>query len=244
MESCWTSSAATPWRPRSRPRPGRGSTSCSRRSCCRPICSTNAPTPPHPAPTPPDRAQGPGTESCPPPGRGRGATVLVQSGTLEPGQDFICGSLAGRVRAMFDERGGRVEKAGPSMPVQVLGFESVPEAGDSFAVVAQASEARKIAQKRQRLEREAHHRRSSRSVSLEDLSKEIGEGKAAALKIIIKADQGGPAEALADAFAQLSTTEVKVEVVHRGVGGITESDVLLAKASQAIIVGFHVQIGR
>ncbi len=186
-------------------------------------------------------AHGTVIESMLDPGKGPVATVLVQSGTLEMGQDFICGSLAGRVRAMFDERGTRVEKAGPSMPVQVLGFESVPEAGDSFAVVAQASEAREIAQKRQRLEREAHHRRSGRGVSLEDLSKEIGEGKAAALKIIIKADQGGPAEALADAFAQLSTAEVKVEVVHRGVGGITESDVLLAKASQAIIVGFHVR---
>jgi len=186
-------------------------------------------------------AHGTVIESTLDPGKGPVATVLVQSGTLEPGQDFICGSLAGRVRAMFDERGARVEKAGPSMPVQVLGFESVPEAGDSFTVVAQASDAREIAQKRQRLEREARYRRSSQGVSLEDLAKEIGEGKAAVLKIIIKADQGGPAEALADAFAQLSTTEVKVEVVHRGVGGITESDVLLAKASQAIIVGFHVR---
>jgi translation initiation factor IF-2 len=186
-------------------------------------------------------AHGSVIESTLDPGKGPVATVLIQSGTLEPGQDFICGSLAGRVRAMFDERGSRVEKAGPSMPVQVLGFDSVPEAGDSFAVVAQASDARDIAQKRQRLEREAHHRRSSRGVSLEDLAKEIGEGKAASLKIIIKADQGGPAEALADAFAQLSTPEVKVEVVHRGVGGITESDVLLAKTAQAIVVGFHVR---
>jgi translation initiation factor IF-2 len=187
------------------------------------------------------QARGTVIESMLDPGKGPVATVLVQNGTLEAGQDFICGSLAGRVRAMFDERGGKVDQAGPSLPVQVLGFESVPEAGDSFAVVANANEARDLAQKRQRLEREAHHRRSSRGVSLEALAKEIGEGKAATLQIIIKADQGGPAEALADAFAQLSTEEVKVEVVHRGVGGITESDVLLAKASQAIIVGFHVR---
>jgi translation initiation factor IF-2 len=186
-------------------------------------------------------AQGTVIESALDPGKGAVATVLVQNGTLEAGQDFICGSLAGRVRAMFDERGDRVDRAGPSIPVQVLGFDSVPEAGDSFAIVAQASEARDIAQKRQRLEREAHHRRSSRGVSLEDLSKQIGEGKTPALQIIIKADQAGPAEALADAFAQLSTSEVKVEVVHRGVGGITESDILLAKASQAIVVGFHVR---
>ncbi len=186
-------------------------------------------------------ARGTVIESMLDPGKGPVATVLVQSGTLEAGQDFICGSLAGRVRAMFDERGGRIDKAGPSMPVQVLGFESVPEAGDNFAVVANAAEARDLAHNRQRLEREAHHRRTGRGVSLETLAKEIGEGKAATLQIIIKADQGGPAEALADAFAQLSTDEVKVEVVHRGVGGITESDVLLAKASQAIVVGFHVR---
>ncbi len=174
-------------------------------------------------------------------GKGPVATVLVQNGTLQLGQDFICGSLAGRVRAMLDERGDRVEQAVPSIPVQVLGFDAVPEAGDTFAVVANAAEARDIAQKRQRLEREAHHRRTSRGVSLEDLSKQIGEGKTPTLQIIIKADQAGPAEALADAFAQLSTGEVKVDVVHRGVGGVTESDVLLAKASQAIIVGFHVR---
>lgn len=186
-------------------------------------------------------AQGTVIESMLDAGKGPVATILVQSGTLQPGQDFICGSLAGRVRAMFDERGDRVEQAGPSIPVQVLGFDSVPEAGDTFTVVANAAEARDIAQKRQRLEREAHHRRTSRGVSLEDLSKQIGEGKAPTLQIIIKADQAGPAEALADAFAQLSTAEVKVGVVHRGVGGITESDVLLAKASQAIVVGFHVR---
>jgi translation initiation factor IF-2 len=186
-------------------------------------------------------AQGTVIESMLDAGKGPVATVLVQNGTLELGQDFICGSLAGRVRAMLDERGDRVEQAGPSIPVQVLGFDSVPEAGDTFAVVANAAEARDIAQKRQRLEREAHHRRTSRGVSLEDLSKQIGEGKTPTLQIIIKADQAGPAEALADAFAQLSAAEVKVGVVHRGVGGITESDVLLAKASQAIVVGFHVR---
>jgi translation initiation factor IF-2 len=186
-------------------------------------------------------AQGAVIESMLDAGKGPVATVLVQTGTLGLGQDFICGSLAGRVRAMFDQRGDRVEQAGPSVPVQVLGFDSVPEAGDTFAVVANAAEARDIAQKRQRLEREAHHRRTSRGVSLEDLSKQIGEGKTPTLQMIIKADQAGPAEALADAFAQLSAAEVKVDVVHRGVGGITESDVLLAKASQAIIVGFHVR---
>jgi translation initiation factor IF-2 len=142
---------------------------------------------------------------------------------------------------MYDERGGAVTAAGPSTPVQILGFEGVPEAGDTFTVMADASAAREIAQKRQRLEREGQHRRSGRVKTLEDFMAERADGGTASLKIIIKADQGGPAEALADALGQLSTTEVKVEVVHRGVGAITESDVLLAKASAAIIIGFHVR---
>jgi translation initiation factor IF-2 len=169
------------------------------------------------------------------------ATVLVQNGTLRVGDDFICGQFAGRVRALYDERGHGEEAAGPSTPVQVLGFEGVPEAGDAFLVMADATATRDIAQKRQRLEREAQHRRSGRVKTLEDFMAEHAQGGAASLNIIIKADQGGPAEALADALGQLSTAEVKVEVVHRGVGAITESDVLLAKASGAIIIGFHVR---
>jgi translation initiation factor IF-2 len=186
-------------------------------------------------------ARGTVIESTLDPGKGPVATVLVQNGTLHVGQDFICGNLSGRVRAMLDERGKRIEEVGPSMPVQVLGFDRVPEAGDHFMVVQDASQARDIAQKRQRLDREAQLRRSTRGISLEDLSKQIEAGAVKALKIIIKADQAGPAEALADAFAQLSTPEVRVEVIHRGVGAITDSDVLLAKASQAIIIGFHVR---
>jgi translation initiation factor IF-2 len=175
------------------------------------------------------------------PGKGALATILVQNGTLHVGDDFICGQYSGRVRAMYDERGGTETEVGPSTPVQILGFEGVPEAGDSFLAMDDAAEARDIAQKRQRLEREAQHRRSGRVKTLEDFMAEAAAGGVATLRIIIKADQGGPAEALADALAQLSTTEVKVEVVHRGVGAITESDVLLARASGAIIVGFHVR---
>ena len=174
-------------------------------------------------------------------GKGPVATILVQNGTLKVADDFICGQFSGRVRAMFDERGQTVPAAGPSIPVQILGFEGVPEAGDSFQGVKDAAQAREIAQKRQRLEREAQHRRTSRVKTLEDFMAERAAGGAAVLRIIIKADQGGPAEALADALAQLSTAEVKVEVVHRGVGAITDSDVLLAKASGAIIIGFHVR---
>ena len=175
------------------------------------------------------------------PGKGALATILVQNGTLRVSDDFICGQYSGRVRAMYDERGGTEADAGPSTPVQILGFEGVPEAGDSFLAMDDAAAARDIAQKRQRLEREAQHRRSGRVKTLEDFMAEAAAGGVATLRIIIKADQGGPAEALADALAQLSTAEVKVEVVHRGVGAITESDVLLARASGAIIVGFHVR---
>jgi translation initiation factor IF-2 len=175
------------------------------------------------------------------PGKGPLATVLVQRGTLRVGDYFICGKFSGRVRALSDERGKSVTQAGPSIPVRVLGFEGVPAAGDSFVCVADANEAREIAQKRQRLDREAQNRRSVRGASLEDISRQMQAGQVTQLKLIIKADQGGPAEALADALAQLSTSEVRVEVVHRGVGAITESDVLFAKASGAIVLGFHVR---
>jgi translation initiation factor IF-2 len=175
------------------------------------------------------------------PGKGPLATILVQRGTLSGGDNFICGRFSGRVRALYDERGKPVKSAGPSIPVQILGFEGVPAAGDTFAVVTDAVEAREIAQKRQRLEREAQNRRSAKGTSLEDFSRALKEGEVSMLRIIIKADQGGPAEALADALAQLTTSEVRVDVVHRGVGAITESDILLAKASGAIVLGFHVR---
>jgi len=190
---------------------------------------------------PSGRVQGTVLEATLDPGKGPLATILVQRGTLHVGDNFICGKFSGRVRALFDERGKPVKEVGPSMPVQILGFEGVPAAGDSFTVVTDAVEARDIAQKRQRLEREAQNRRSQKGTSLEDFSRALKEGQVSELRIIIKADQGGPAEALADALAQLGTSEVRVDVVHRGVGAITESDVLLAKASGAIILGFHVR---
>ncbi|HET7552623.1 MAG TPA: translation initiation factor IF-2 [Gemmatimonadaceae bacterium] len=191
----------------------------------------------------PDRA-GVGTvvEAQLDPGKGPVATVLMQNGTLHVGDDFICGMYSGRVRAMLDERGKAVDEAGPAIPVQVLGIEGVPMAGDQFLVVAEATEARDIAQRRQRLDREARSRRTSRAtVSLEDFMSQAAAGEVRTLQLLIKADQGGPAEALADALGQLSNAEVKVDVVHRGVGAITESDILLARASGAIIIGFHVR---
>ncbi|MDB4915193.1 MAG: infB [Gemmatimonadetes bacterium] len=175
-------------------------------------------------------------------GKGPVATVLVQSGTLKVGDDFICGMYSGRVRALLDERGKTVKSAGPAIPVQVLGIAGVPMAGDQLLVVEDAIAAREVAQRRERLDREAKSRRNTRGgVTLEDFMSQSSGGEARALRILIKADQGGPAEALADALQQLGTSEVKVEVVHRGVGAITESDILLARASGAIIIGFHVR---
>jgi translation initiation factor IF-2 len=189
------------------------------------------------------RATGTVVEASLDPGKGPVATVLVQSGTLKVGQDFICGMFSGRVRALLDERGRIVKEAGPAIPVQVLGIEGVPMAGDQLVVVVDAADARDVAQRRQRLDREAKSRRTTRGalVSLEDFMQQAQTDEQRHLRLLIKADQGGPAEALADALAQLTTSEVMVEVVHRGVGAITESDILLAKASGAIIVGFHVR---
>jgi translation initiation factor IF-2 len=174
-------------------------------------------------------------------GKGPVATVLVQSGTLKVGDDFIVGMYSGRVRALLDERGKTVKSAGPAIPVQVLGMAGVPMAGDQLLVVEDATAAREVAQRRERLDREAKSRRSTRGVTLEDFMAQSTAGDVRSLRILIKADQGGPAEALADALGQLGTSEVKVEVVHRGVGAITESDILLARASGAIIIGFHVR---
>ena len=175
-------------------------------------------------------------------GKGPVATVLVQSGTLRVGDDFIVGMYSGRVRALLDERGKTIKSAGPAIPVQVLGMQGVPMAGDQLLVVEDAGAAREVAQRRERLDREAKSRRTTRGgVTLEDFMAQSTTGDVRSLRIVIKADQGGPAEALADALSQLGTSEVKVEVVHRGVGAITESDILLARASGAIIIGFHVR---
>jgi translation initiation factor IF-2 len=176
------------------------------------------------------------------PGKGPVATVLVSAGTLNVGDDFICGMYSGRVRALLDERGKTVKSAGPAIPVQILGIGGVPMAGDQFVAVEDALESREIAQTRQRLDREAKSRRTSKSiVSLEDFMNAAAAGEKRTLRIVIKADQGGPAEALADALGQLSHDEVSVDVIHRGVGSINEGDILLARASGAIIIGFHVR---
>ena len=173
-------------------------------------------------------------------GKGIVATVLVQEGMLKVGEPFVCGVSAGRVRAMLDERGRRLEIAHPSQPVRILGFEMQPEAGDIFAVTPSDREAREISQRRQLIRREQEFRHSSR-VRLNDIAKQAQEGGIKELRIIVKADVGGSIEALSDGLMKTQTEEVKVEIIHRGVGQITESDVLLAAASDAIIIGFRVR---
>ncbi len=174
--------------------------------------------------------------------RGRGAvgTILVQDGTLHLNDSFIVGNTFGKVRAMFDDRGRALEEAGPSTPVEVLGLEAIPDSGDTFLVVADRDKAKGIAQYRKMKEREAQLAKSSR-MSLEGLSEQIKESGIKDMPLIIKGDVTGSVEVLADSLIRMSTEKVRVKVLHSGVGSITESDVLLATASNAIIIGFNVR---
>ena len=172
--------------------------------------------------------------------RGPVATVLVQSGTLEVGDPFVSGFSAGKVRAMIDDRGRKVKSIGPSMPAEVLGFSSLPQAGDKFYTLDSDRAAKEISEIRQRTRREDILSRRRR-VTLEDLHEQIALGKLKELKIIVKADVQGSVEALCDSLQKLSTHEITLNVVHRGVGGINESDVMLGAASNAIIIGFNVR---
>lgn len=173
-------------------------------------------------------------------GRGNVVTVLVQNGTLEVGDPFLAGIHSGSVRAMFDERDNRIEAVGPSQPALVLGCDGSPEVGDQFLVMEDEGEARDVAQERQRIHREQELRRQSQ-VSLDQVSRQMAEGEFHELNLIIKADVGGSVEALSDALLKLKTEEVAVNIIHSGVGAITESDVMLARASEAIILGFQVR---
>ncbi|HYR51167.1 MAG TPA: translation initiation factor IF-2 [Candidatus Dormibacteraeota bacterium] len=172
-------------------------------------------------------------------GRGIVATVLVQKGTLRVGDAFVAGSQSGKVRAMNNERGGRVATAGPSTPVEILGWSGAPQAGDNFAAMIDEREARELASKRGQLQREQEFR-LHKHVTLTDLYSQIKAGMGELL-VVLKADVDGSVEALEDSLTKLSTEEVKLRVIHRGVGQISESDVLLAAASNAVIIGFHVK---
>ncbi|MCF3627813.1 translation initiation factor IF-2 [Thalassospiraceae bacterium LMO-SO8] len=173
-------------------------------------------------------------------GKGSVATVLIQRGTLRVGEIFIAGSEWGRVRAMSDAHGEQLDEAGPSVPVEILGLNGTPQAGDDFVVVDSESRAREVTEFRQRQERNKQAAAGGRG-TLEQMFERIQEGEAQTVPLVIKADVHGSAEAIVGALEKLSTDEVRVQVLHSGVGGINESDVTLARASNAVIVGFNVR---
>lgn len=189
----------------------------------------------------PDRqAQGTVVEAQLDKGRGYVATILVQNGTLSIGDYVLAGKNHGKIKAMFDERGHNVMKAGPSTPVSVLGLDGAPTAGDKFSVYEDEREAKQIAAKRTQLLREQSVR-TQKHITLDEIGRRIALGDFKELNIILKGDVDGSVEALSDSFSKLSTEEIQVNIIHKGVGAITESDVLLASASDAIIIGFNVR---
>ena len=189
---------------------------------------------------PDKRAVGSVIESTLDKGRGYVATVLVQSGTLKIGDVVIAGTHFGRVKAMFNERNQKVTEAGPAVPVQILGFNGAPQAGDKFNVLETEQEAREIANKREQLARE-QGLRTQKMLTLDDIGRRIAVGNFQELNVIVKGDVDGSVEALSDSLIKLSTPEIQVNVIHKAVGQISESDVTLAAASNAIIIGFQVR---
>ncbi|MDR6300154.1 translation initiation factor IF-2 [Mesonia maritima] len=173
-------------------------------------------------------------------GRGYVSTILVQSGTLKIGDYVLAGTTSGKIKAMHDERGNDVKSAGPSTPVSILGLDGAPQAGDKFSVMQDEREAKDIAAKRTQLQREQNVR-TQRHITLDEIGRRIALGDFKELNIILKGDVDGSVEALTDSFQKLSTEEIQVNIIHKGVGAITESDVLLASASDAIIIGFNVR---
>lgn len=166
------------------------------------------------------------------------ATVLVQSGSLSVGDVVVAGAHYGKVKAMTDHRGIKVKKAGPSTPVQLLGLNGAPQAGDKFHVMGSEREAREIATKREQLLREQSIR-TRKHITLDEIGRRLAIGNFKELNIIVKGDVDGSVEALSDSLLKLSTPEIQVRIIHKAVGAISESDVLLASASDAIIVGFR-----
>ena len=174
-------------------------------------------------------------------GRGPVATVLVQNGTLQVGDPIVAGSAFGKIRAMTDDKGRRVKKAGPSTPVEILGLSEVPSAGDSFYVAESDKQARQVAESIIARNRENLIKETPQKVSLDDLFSQIQSGNMKELNIVVKADVQGSVEAVRQSLERLSNEEVRVRIIHGGVGAITESDVMLASASNAIIIGFNVR---
>lgn len=173
-------------------------------------------------------------------GRGYVSTILVEAGTLNIGDIILAGSYYGRVKAMYNERGSRIESAGPSVPVQILGLNGAPQAGDKFNIMESDAHAKEIANKREQLQRE-QGLRAQKHITLDEIGRRIAIGNFQELNVIVKGDVDGSIEALSDSLIKLSTEEIQVNVIHKGVGQISESDILLAAASNAIIVGFQVR---
>ncbi len=173
-------------------------------------------------------------------GRGYLTTILVQAGTLKIGDYLLAGKHSGKVKAMFDDKGNNLQTAGPSTPVSILGLDGAPQAGDKFNVFDDEREAKQIASKRSQLQREQSVR-TQKTLTLAEIGRRIALGDFKELNIILKGDVDGSVEALTDSFQKLSTEEIQVNILHKGVGAITESDVLLATASDAIIVGLNVR---
>ncbi|HJN53928.1 MAG TPA: translation initiation factor IF-2 [Flavobacteriaceae bacterium] len=173
-------------------------------------------------------------------GRGYVSTILVQTGTLKIGDFVLAGKNTGKVKAMFDERGNDLQTASPSTPVSILGLDGAAQAGDNFSVYNDEREAKQIATKRNQLQREQSVR-TQRHITLDEIGRRIALGEFKELNIILKGDVDGSVEALTDSFQQLSTEEIQVNIIHKGVGAITESDVLLASASDALVIGFNVR---
>lgn len=189
---------------------------------------------------PDKKALGTVVESSLDKGRGYVTNILVQGGTLRVGDAVLAGQFSGKIKAMFDERGVRIEEAGPSTPVSVLGFDGAPSAGDKFNVFEDEKEARAIATKRQQLQREQGVR-TQKTITLEEIGRRIAVGEFKELNLIVKGDVDGSIEALSDSLQKLSTEKVQVNIIHKAVGQISESDVLLASASNAYIIGFQVR---
>jgi translation initiation factor IF-2 len=186
------------------------------------------------------RAVGTVIESSLDKGRGYVTTLLVSGGTLRVGDPILAGQWSGRVKAMFNERGQKIVEAGPATPVSLLGFEGAPNAGDKFYVMEDEREARAISTKRQQLQRE-QSARTKKHLTIEEIGRRIALGDFKELNLIVKGDVDGSVEALTDSLQKLSTEKIQVNIIHKGVGQISESDVLLASASDAIIVGFQVR---
>jgi len=173
-------------------------------------------------------------------GKGPVATILVQNGTLRLGDSYVVGLHAGRVRALLDERGNHVDNVGPGTPVQIVGTAGVPQAGDVLQVMDHVK-ANSIAATRQRLDREKQLRIKQRGIQLGDFTKLLESGEVSTLRLVVKGDVDGSVQAICDAMEQLSTSEVRVEIIHRGVGAINESDVMLALTAGAVVIGFRVR---